>query len=112
MLQCCWSGERERGREVGDVFPLQSPVQCSVPVSRACYNVTMLHFTSSQIISLFSPVRDQPGGPHSVAAFRPERTQNMDSNGGGGREQSVNKMSREYSDEHWCHISPGWHRLS
>ena len=64
--------EGEGGRRGGDVFPLQSSgVQCvSVPVL-----VTMLHFTSSQIISLFSLARDQPGGPHSVAAFRPQSSQ-------------------------------------
>ena len=50
------------GRERGGMCFLCSPVQCPVLV-------TMLHFTSSQIISLFSPARDQPGGPHSVAAF-------------------------------------------
>ena len=71
-----FGGERE-GR--GMCF-LYSPVQCPVLV-------TMLHFTSYQIISLFSPVRNQPGGPNSVAAFRPEEWGHktwMDSRGGGG----------------------------
>ena len=82
MLQCWWR-EREREREVGrDVFPLQSSAVAQCPVL-----VTMLHFTSYQIISLFSPVRNQPGGPNSVAAFRPEEWGHktwMDSRGGGG----------------------------
>ena len=83
-------GEGERGRE-GCV---SSAVQCSGPVSRACYNVTMLHFTSSQIISLFSP------------AWRATLScclQTMDSRGGGERSNLCN------CNEHCCHISPVWH---
>ena len=50
MLQCWWrEGEGERGRE-GCV---SSAVQCSGPVSRACYNVT-LHFLTDNFTFLSS----------------------------------------------------------